>query len=185
MSGCHRTPKLKDAAELPKAADRRSGCRPFRSNAVLATGPRCAMPGAMADIRLPGRWRPTAGSWQRDPISTVFLHPWQVIPDEIIKPLQDAARAGNSSLYVVASIRGSPWRPGMMALAGLWHPRGRSRAARSSATPPMTRRRSHVRRDGLRPSRWTRSRCCFAARCAQPGLGISGPTTCCGPWHFT
>ncbi|CKR28185.1 dihydrodipicolinate reductase [Mycobacterium tuberculosis] len=31
----------------------------------------------------------------------VFLqYPWQVIPDEIIKPLQDAARAGNSSLYV-------------------------------------------------------------------------------------
>ena len=39
----------------------------------------------------------------------VFLQwPWQVIPDEMIKPLEDAAREGNSSIYVNGIDPGSP-----------------------------------------------------------------------------
>lgn len=74
-------------------------------NAVLATGPRCAVYNAMADNRLPEALedyrRILAAGINIVGSGPVFLqYPWQVIPDEIIKPLQDAARAGNSSLYV-------------------------------------------------------------------------------------
>ncbi len=69
-------------------------------NAVLATGPRCAVYNAMADKSaaqaLEDYRRRNLGG--RDQLSSasgpVFLqYPWQVIPDESSSLYQDAARA--------------------------------------------------------------------------------------------
>lgn len=90
---------------LPGLADSTGVRASTDLNAVLATGPRCAVYNAMADNRLPEALedyrRILAAGINIVGSGPVFLqYPWQVIPDEIIKPLQDAARAGNSSLYV-------------------------------------------------------------------------------------
>lgn len=74
-------------------------------DAVLATGPDCAVYTAMADNRLMEALedyrRILAAGVNVVGSGPVFLqYPWQVIPDEMIKPLEDAAREGNSSLYV-------------------------------------------------------------------------------------
>jgi len=69
----------------------------------------------------------------------VFLqYPWQVIPEELIAPLEDAAREGNSSLYVNGIDPGFandllrwPWRAPVRTSS-------RSGAWRSSTTPPTT-----------------------------------------------
>lgn len=95
----------KDAAELAGLADSTGVRASTDLNAVLATGPRCAVYNAMADNRLPEALedyrRILAAGINIVGSGPVFLqYPWQVIPDQIIKPLQDAARAGNSSLYV-------------------------------------------------------------------------------------
>lgn len=95
----------KDAAELAGLADSTGVRASTDLNAVLATGPRRAVYNAMADNRLPEALedyrRILAAGINIVGSGPVFLqYPWQVIPDEIIKPLQDAARAGNSSLYV-------------------------------------------------------------------------------------
>ncbi|COU97775.1 dihydrodipicolinate reductase [Mycobacterium tuberculosis] len=97
--------RRKDAAELAGLADSTGVRASTDLNAVLATGPRCAVYNAMADNRLPEALedyrRILAAGINIVGSGPVFLqYPWQVIPDEIIKPLQDAARAGNSSLYV-------------------------------------------------------------------------------------
>lgn len=74
-------------------------------DAVLATRPDCAVYTAMADNRLPDALedyrRILAAGVNVVGSGPVFLqYPWQVIPDELITPLEEAARAGNSSLYV-------------------------------------------------------------------------------------
>jgi hypothetical protein len=74
-------------------------------DAVLATGPQCAVYNALADNRLPEALedyrRVLAAGINIVGSGPVFLqYPWQVIPEELIKPLEDAAREGNSSLYV-------------------------------------------------------------------------------------
>jgi 4-hydroxy-tetrahydrodipicolinate reductase len=72
---------------------------------VLADGPQCAVYTAMADNRLPEALddyrRILAAGVNVVGSGPVFLqYPWQVIPEELISPLEEAARAGNSSLYV-------------------------------------------------------------------------------------
>lgn len=74
-------------------------------DAVLATGPQCAVYNAMADNRLSEALddyrRVLAAGVSIVGSGPVFLqYPWQVIPDELVMPLEDAAREGNSSLYV-------------------------------------------------------------------------------------
>lgn len=72
---------------------------------VLATGPDCVVYNAMADNRLMealADYR-TILSAGINAVGSgpVFLQwPWKVIPDEMIQPLEDAAQAGDSSLYV-------------------------------------------------------------------------------------
>ncbi|MET0701062.1 MAG: diacylglycerol kinase [Mycobacterium sp.] len=73
--------------------------------AVLATEPDCAVYTAMADNRLlealEDYRRILAAGINIVGSGPVFLqYPYQVIPDELIAPLQDAAREGNSSLFV-------------------------------------------------------------------------------------
>ena len=72
---------------------------------VLATAPQCAVYTAMADNRLPEALddyrRILAAGVNVVGSGPVFLqYPWQVIPDELIVPLEEAAQQGNSSAYV-------------------------------------------------------------------------------------
>lgn len=95
----------KDAAELAGFEESTGITATPDLDAVLATGPQCAVYTAMADNRLPEALEDyrrilTAGI---DVVgsSAVFLqHPWQVLPDAMIKPIEDAAQQGNSSLFV-------------------------------------------------------------------------------------
>ncbi|KAA1246990.1 diacylglycerol kinase [Mycobacterium simiae] len=95
----------KDAAELAGLAETTGVKASTDLEAVLATGPQCAVYNAMADNRLPEALedyrRILATGVNVVGSGPVFLqYPWQVLPDELIKPLEDAAREGNSSLYV-------------------------------------------------------------------------------------
>jgi 2,4-diaminopentanoate dehydrogenase len=72
---------------------------------VIDTQPDCAVYTAMADNRLPEALddyrRLLEAGINVVGSGPVFLqYPWQVIPDELITPLEDAARQGNSSLFV-------------------------------------------------------------------------------------
>ncbi|HEU4362980.1 MAG TPA: diacylglycerol kinase [Mycobacterium sp.] len=72
---------------------------------VLATGPQCAVYTAMADNRLAEalddyRRILTAGVNVVGSGPVFLQYPWQVIPEELITPLEGAARIGGSSLYV-------------------------------------------------------------------------------------
>jgi hypothetical protein len=74
-------------------------------DAVLATGPQCVVYTAMADNRLPDALedyrRILAAGVNVVGSSAVFLqYPWQVLPDSMLKPIEDAAQEGNSSLFV-------------------------------------------------------------------------------------
>ncbi|MFN3008164.1 diacylglycerol kinase [Mycolicibacterium wolinskyi] len=74
-------------------------------DAVLATGPECAVYTAMADNRLPDALedyrRILAAGINVVGSSAVFLqYPWQVLPDELVTPIEEAAKAGAASLFV-------------------------------------------------------------------------------------
>jgi len=95
----------KDAAELAGLADSTGVLASTDLDGVLATGPQCAVYNAMADNRLPEALedyrRVLAAGVNIVGSGPVFLqYPWQVIPEQLVKPLEDAAREGNSSLYV-------------------------------------------------------------------------------------
>jgi hypothetical protein len=90
----------KDAAELAGLADSTGVLASTDLEAVLATGPQCAVYNAMADNRLPEALedyrRVLAAGVNIVGSGPVFLqYPWQVIPDELVKPLEDAALEGN------------------------------------------------------------------------------------------
>jgi hypothetical protein len=95
----------KDAAELA-GLDTPTGIRSTNDlDEVLATNPDCAVYNAMADNRiveaLEDYRRILAAGVNVVGSGPVFLQwPWKVIPDEMISPLENAAREGNSSLYV-------------------------------------------------------------------------------------
>jgi hypothetical protein len=95
----------KDAAELAGLADSTGVLASTDLDAVLATGPQCAVYNAMADNRLPEALedyrRVLAAGVNIVGSGPVFLqYPWEVIPEQLVKPLEDASREGNSSLYV-------------------------------------------------------------------------------------
>jgi 2,4-diaminopentanoate dehydrogenase len=95
----------KDAGELA-GLDVSTGIKASTDlDAVLATGPQCAVYTAMADNRLPDALedyrRILAAGVNVVGSSAVFLqYPWQTLPDNMLKPIEDAAREGNSSLFV-------------------------------------------------------------------------------------
>src|SRR6201992_494256 len=95
----------KDAAELAGLDDSTGVLASTDLDAVLATGPQCAVYNALADNRLPEALedyrRVLPAGVNIVGSGPVFLqYPWQVIPEQLVKPLEDAAREGNSSLYV-------------------------------------------------------------------------------------
>lgn len=95
----------KDAAELAGLKDSTGILATTDLDTVLATQPECAVYTALADNRLPDALEDyrrileagvnVVGS------SAVFLqHPWQVLPAELITPIEDAARKGSSTIFV-------------------------------------------------------------------------------------
>jgi hypothetical protein len=74
-------------------------------DALLATEPECAVYCAMGDTRMPQamddvRRILAAGVNVVGSAPGVLQFPWKVIPDQFIRPIEDAARLGNSSVYV-------------------------------------------------------------------------------------
>ena len=72
---------------------------------MLAAEPECAVYTAMADNRLPDALedyrRILAAGINVVGSAAVFLqYPWQVLPEELVSPLEEAAVAGKSSLFV-------------------------------------------------------------------------------------
>jgi hypothetical protein len=95
----------KDAAELV-GLDNSTGIQATTDlDAVLATNPECAVYCAMADNRLPDALEDyrkiLASGVNVVGSSAVFLqYPWQTLPAELVTPIEDAAKAGNASLFV-------------------------------------------------------------------------------------
>jgi hypothetical protein len=74
-------------------------------DAILADSPECAVYTAMADNRLPDALedyrRILAAGINVVGSSAVFLqYPWNVLPEELVSPIEEAAAAGKSSLFV-------------------------------------------------------------------------------------
>ena len=95
----------KDAAELVGLENSTGITATNDLEAVLAAEPECAVYTAMADNRLPEALedyrRILAAGVNVVGSGPVFLqYPWQVLPDELISPIEDAAPAGKSSLFV-------------------------------------------------------------------------------------
>jgi 4-hydroxy-tetrahydrodipicolinate reductase len=95
----------KDAAELAGLSGATGVTATPDLDEVLAAKPDCVVYNALADNRLPEALedyrRILAAGVNVVGSGPVFLQwPWQVIPDEMIKPLEDAAQQGNSSLFV-------------------------------------------------------------------------------------
>jgi 4-hydroxy-tetrahydrodipicolinate reductase len=95
----------KDAAELA-GLHNSTGIKATNDlDAILATDPECAVYTALADNRLPDALedyrRILSAGVNVVGSSAVFLqYPWQVIPEKLLKPIEDAAQAGKSSLFV-------------------------------------------------------------------------------------
>ncbi|KMO74726.1 NAD(P)H-dependent amine dehydrogenase family protein [Mycolicibacterium obuense] len=73
--------------------------------AVIATAPDCAVYTAMADNRLPEALedyrRILAAGINVVGSSAVFLqYPWGVLPDDMVTPIEEAAKTGNASVFV-------------------------------------------------------------------------------------
>src|ERR1700682_1774178 len=95
----------KDAAELVGLDDSTGVKATNDLDEVLATNPQCAVYTAMADNRLPDALedyrRILAAGVNVVGSSAVFLqYPWQTLPEELVTPIEDAAKAGNASLFV-------------------------------------------------------------------------------------
>lgn len=95
----------KDAGELA-GLDVTTGILATKDlDAVLATKPDCAVYCAMGDNRMPQAMADVykiaaAGINVVGTAPGVLQYPWGVMPDKYIKPLEDAAQQGNSSIYI-------------------------------------------------------------------------------------
>jgi 4-hydroxy-tetrahydrodipicolinate reductase len=74
-------------------------------DAVLALKPECAVYTALADNRLPDALEDyrrilAAGVNIVGSSAVFFQYPWQVLPDELLKPIEEAAQSGKSSMFV-------------------------------------------------------------------------------------
>ncbi len=95
----------KDAAELAGLSDATGVTATTDLDEILTAKPQCVVYNALADNRLPEALedyrRILAAGVNVVGSGPVFLQwPWEVIPEEMIKPLEDAAQQGNSSLFV-------------------------------------------------------------------------------------
>jgi 2,4-diaminopentanoate dehydrogenase len=95
----------KDAAELAGLDNSTGVTATTDLDAVLADKPECAVYTAMADNRLPDALedyrRILAAGVNVVGSSAVFLqYPWQVLPNELVSPIEEATQQGKSSLFV-------------------------------------------------------------------------------------
>jgi len=95
----------KDAAELAGLDNSTGIVATTDLDAVLATNPQCAVYTAMADNRLPEALEDyrkiLAAGINVVGSAAVFLqYPWQTLPAELITPIEDAAKAGNASIFI-------------------------------------------------------------------------------------
>jgi len=98
----------KDAAELAGLQDSTGPTGIVATtdlDAVLATNPACAVYTAMADNRLSEALEDyrrilTAGVNVVGSSAVFLQYPWQVIPDELVTPIEDAAKKGSSTIFV-------------------------------------------------------------------------------------
>jgi 4-hydroxy-tetrahydrodipicolinate reductase len=95
----------KDAAELVGLDNSTGIVATTDLDEVLATNPQCAVYTAMADNRLPDALedyrRILAAGVNVVGSAAVFLqYPWQVLPEELVTPIEDAAKAGNASIFI-------------------------------------------------------------------------------------
>src|SRR3954466_10212736 len=95
----------KDAAELAGLDNSTGITATDHLDAVLAGNPECAVYTAMADNRLPEALedfrRILAAGVNVVGSSAVFLqYPWQTLPDDLVSPIEEAAKEGNSSIFV-------------------------------------------------------------------------------------
>jgi 2,4-diaminopentanoate dehydrogenase len=95
----------KDAAELAGLDDSTGVTATTDLDAILADEPECAVYTAMADNRLPDALedyrRILAAGINMVGSSAVFLqYPWQVLPAELVNPIEEATQQGKSSLFV-------------------------------------------------------------------------------------
>ncbi len=104
---CVSTPEKvgRDAGELA-GLDTLTGVKATSDlDALLATEPECAVYCAMGDTRMPQavddvRRILSAGVNVVGSAPGILQFPWNVIPDKFIRPLEDAARLGDSSIFI-------------------------------------------------------------------------------------
>ena len=136
----------KDAAELAGLPGSTGILATTDLDAVIETKPACVVYTALADNRLiealEDYRKILAAGINVVGSSAVFLqYPWQVIPTEMVTPIEDAAKEGSSTIFV------NGIDPGLPTIYCRWrwpaHARAcsRSGAWRSSTTTPMTARR--------------------------------------------
>lgn len=94
-----------DAGELAGLGVRTGVAATGDMDALLAAEPECAVYCAMGDTRLPQAMEDVrrilaAGIDVVGSAPGVLQFPWQVIPDQFIRPVEDAARLGDSSIYI-------------------------------------------------------------------------------------
>jgi 4-hydroxy-tetrahydrodipicolinate reductase len=95
----------KDAGELA-GLDISTGVKATTDlDAILAAKPDCAVYTALADNRLPEALEDyrrilAAGVNVVGSAAVFFQYPWQVLPDELLKPIEEAAQTGQASLFV-------------------------------------------------------------------------------------
>jgi 2,4-diaminopentanoate dehydrogenase len=95
----------KDGAALAGLDDSTGVTATTDLDAILADKPECAVYTAMADNRLPDALedyrRILAAGVNVVGSSAVFLqYPWQVLPAELVNPIEEATQQGKSSLFV-------------------------------------------------------------------------------------
>ena len=95
----------RDAGELAGLGVRTGILATDNLDAVLAGEPECAVYCAMGDTRMPAamddvRRILAAGVNVVGSAPGVLQFPWHVIPDKFIEPLEEAARLGDSSIYI-------------------------------------------------------------------------------------
>ena len=110
---------------------------------MLAAEPECAVYTAMADNRLPDALedyrRILAAGINVVGSAAVFLqYPWQVLPEELVSPLEEAAVAGKSSLSVNGIDPGFANDLLPLALAGTCQSIEQIRCMEIVTTPPTT-----------------------------------------------
>lgn len=104
---CVSTPEKvgRDAGELAGIGTHTGISATDNLDTLLATQPECAVYCAMGDTRIPQamddvRRILAAGVNVVGSAPGILQFPWQVVPDKFIQPLEDAARLGDSSIYI-------------------------------------------------------------------------------------